>query len=451
MTCPVEGDPCNPATGNETESETDYASPKGDLRVQRYYASQGVGDGYAELGQRWRHNYAKRMEGYDTPFYHMYYGPKSSLFTTKQQACHDGWNELKSTVYQGMLSDTDAAYQNGVCEISRGVEIVAKLVIHNTLYAKKDSDILTFTQTNGQIIAYSNQGGVWLPLYPGKTSLVLEEDGWKYHVPGGSLETYNANGFLVSSKDTNGRLTSFSYNDQGHLETVAGAFGDTLTYHYEGDRLTGVTTPDGGLGYGYDEAGRLNRVTYPDGSEKQYHYEDSRFPYHLTAISDEKGERYASWAYDDQGRAILSEHANGNERVEFTYNSDSTTTITDAAGAERTYHFVMKQGSMKVDRIEGDRCATCANGGIRSYAYDVNGFVVSRTDWNGNVTSYTRDAQGRELSRTEGAGTPEARTVTTTWDTDLNKPLSITEPERIIEYHYSPEGRLLSREERPRS
>jgi hypothetical protein len=34
------------------------------------------------------------------------------------------------------------------------------------------------------------------------------------------------------------------------------------------------------------------------------------------------------------------------------------------------------------------------------------------------------------------------------WNTELNKPLSVTEPERIIKYHYSSTGQLLSREER---
>lgn len=132
----------------------------------------------------------------------------------------------------------------------------------------------------------------------------------------------------------------------------------------------------------------------------------------------------------------------------FAYNADGTTTVTDAAGAERTYHFAVIQGDLKVTQIDGDRCTTCANGGIQAYTYDSNGFVASQTDWNGQVTTFTRDAQGRELSRIEAAGTPEARTVTTTWDTTLNKPLVVTEPERITAYTYDANGRLLTRQQR---
>ncbi|MEW8057605.1 MAG: RHS repeat domain-containing protein, partial [Candidatus Thiodiazotropha sp.] len=99
--------------------------------------------------------------------------------------------------------------------------------------------------------------------------------------------------------------------------------------------------------------------------------------------------------------------------------------------------------------IEGDRCTTCSSGGTQAYTYDTNGFVASKTDWEGNITTYTRDAQGRELSRTEASGTPNARTVTTTWDTSLNKPLVITEPDRITEYTYDANGRRLSANQRP--
>jgi YD repeat-containing protein len=102
---------------------------------------------------------------------------------------------------------------------------------------------------------------------------------------------------------------------------------------------------------------------------------------------------------------------------------------------------------MKVDHVEGDRCTTCSGGDIQAYTYDSNGFIASKTDWNGNTMTYTRDDQGRELSRTEAPGTPQARTVTTTWDTTLNKPLVITEPERVTEYTYDAEGRLLNRQQ----
>jgi YD repeat-containing protein len=138
---------------------------------------------------------------------------------------------------------------------------------------------------------------------------------------------------------------------------------------------------------------------------------------------------------------LICHHAGGAEKTQFSYNTDGTTTIIDAIGVVRTYNFDVIGGALRVTNIKGDRCTTC---GIKSYTYDSNGFIVSKIDWNDSTTTYTRDDHGRELSRTEASGTPQARTITTTWDTTHNKSLTVTEPEKITEYTYDAEGRLLS-------
>ncbi len=55
-----------------------------------------------------------------------------------------------------------------------------------------------------------------------------------------------------------------------------------------------------------------------------------------------------------------------------------------------------------------------------------------------------RDSRGRELSRTEAAGTPQARTIATTWHPEFNKPSVVSEPGRQTAYSYDAQGRLLS-------
>jgi YD repeat-containing protein len=448
-----EGNPCNPATGNKIQTETDFSSGNNTIAVKRYYSSQGSNSGFGALGGHWQHNYTAHLDSYSVPIYDQVQRLKSSLYSTPESACASGWGELKSRASLSMISDGGAVYDGDVCKIQKDGATVLVLPIHNTLSNKVglyDSEsIHVVNRSSGNAYTFRNQAGQWQPTYPTMAGLAENQTGWLFTDANGVEEIYDTQGKLLSSQDRNDQTTTFTYNTEGELATVTGPYGDTLVYHYTDGRITSITTPEGDLGYGYDAEGRLDRVTYVDGSERHYHYEDANFPYHLTGITDENNARFATWAYDEQGRAILSEHADGAERVEFAYNPDGTTTVTDANGAERTYHFTVQQGQIKVDHIDGDRCATCANGGVKSYTYDANGFVASQSDWNGNVTSYTRDAQGRELSRTKGAGTPQARSVTTTWDSALNKPLSVSEPGRIIEYRYSPEGRLLSREERP--
>ncbi|MCG8040120.1 MAG: DUF6531 domain-containing protein [Candidatus Thiodiazotropha endolucinida] len=451
---PREGNPCSPSTGNKLETEVDYSMADGSLQVKRYYSSQVIGDGFDQLGPQWRHNYANRIDGYREPGYTDFKGLKTPLYESPREACYNGWSAIKNEIYGGLLATATASYRNGVCEIRKDGVYVTKLTVHNTMNGTKSAgtnlQIRDINVGNGQSYTYRYLSNQWQPLYPDSTIFSETEDGWSLTLKNRTVETYDSEGRLHTRTNSSGQTTLFTYNESGYLDTVIGPFGDRLVYHYDSaNRLVTITTPDGDLGYGYDTEGRLISVTYPDNRTRQYHYEDSRFPNHLTGITDANGDRYATWAYDAEGRAILSEHAGNAERVEFTYNPDGTTTVTDAAGAERIYHFTVQQGQMKVDHIEGDRCTTCSGGDIQAYSYDSNGFIASKTDWNGNTTTYTRDDQGRELSRTEASGTPQARTITTTWDTTLNKPLTVTDPEQITEYTYDTEGRLLSRQQSP--
>ncbi|MCG7939790.1 MAG: DUF6531 domain-containing protein [Candidatus Thiodiazotropha lotti] len=454
--CLTEGNPCSPATGAKTQTETDYSSVNGTLRVERTFNSQAIEDGYINMGPRWRHNYTQRLNGYEQPMdeegvkSHPYPATlRSTYYDTRYNACTQGWQEIKSEIYGGLLESGIAYYLSGVCEIRLGSKYVLKLPIHNSLNHKLDtgtySKVSYVSRGDGRTEVFRYKYSRWQPLYPGRTVFGQTDTGWSFTLRDNTFEQYDTNGKLILSTNQNGQSTSFSYDDDGRLHIVTGHYGDTLTYEYDDSGfLTTIVTPDGDLLYSYDTEGRLIRVTYPDNRSRQYHYENTQFPYHLTGITDEKNNRFASWAYDSIGKAILSEHSGGAERVSFTYNSDGTTTVTDAAGAERIYHFTVQQGQMRVDHIEGDRCTTCSSGDIQAYTYDNNGFIASKTDWNGNTTTYTRDDQGRELSRTEASGTPEVRTIITTWDITLNKPLSVTGPEHMIEYTYDGNGRMIS-------
>jgi YD repeat-containing protein len=453
--CPTtEGNPCDLASGAKLQTEVDYSSPNKGLMIKRYYNSQGLNDGYKSLGIIWRHNYTKRINGFGYPDYNNTTLKKSRYYLTPELACTRGWANIRSG--NVLLSGTSSVYRDGVCEVSLNGVNQFILPIHSAVNGRVDLDtsinqrFYKISRGNGEYVTFRTVDNSWKSFRPSRYSLSRIGMSWQLVDSAGNTEIYDSSGYLKSSKTSSGETTRFSYNRNGRLLTVTGPFGDTLTYHYsEEGYLTGITTPDGEITYGYDPEGRLNKVTYFDGSERHYYYEDPNYTFLLTGITDENGNRYATWAYDDEGRVILSEHAGNAERVEFSYNPDGTTTVTDAAGAERIYHFTVQQGQMKVDHIEGDRCTTCSRGDIQAYTYDSNGFVASKTDWNGNTTTYTRDSQGRELTRIEASGTTQARTITTTWNTTLNKPLTVTEPEQRTVYTYDTEGRLLSHQQSP--
>ena len=181
---------------------------------------------------------------------------------------------------------------------------------------------------------------------------------------------------------------------------------------------------------------------------RRYHYTNPN-PKLLTGITDERGVRYATWSYDDQGRAISSEHANGAEKVTLSYNADGSTTVTNELGKQTVYRFQTIQGVRRITAIEGEPSANCPASNAQ-YSYDERGLLKTKTDNKGHLTTYTYNDRGLEVARTEAAGTAQARTVTTEWHPDWFLPVTVTEPDRITRYTYDDQGRQLSQTVTPR-
>jgi len=196
--------------------------------------------------------------------------------------------------------------------------------------------------------------------------------------------------------------------------------------------------------YSYDDQGRLSTVTYPDNTTKTYLYENAAFPNAMTGELDENGQRFSSWTYDAQGRAINTVEAGGAGNTSLVYNADGSVTVTDPLGAVRTFTFGRYGDRNLTTGISGSQCPTCQEG--LATTYDLAGFVSSRTDYNGNVTTYVYDdTRGLETSRTEASGTPNARATTTQWHATYRLPLLITEPNRTTSFTYDASGNALTR------
>jgi YD repeat-containing protein len=270
--------------------------------------------------------------------------------------------------------------------------------------------------------------------------------GWQYVSTDNERFTFNTAGKLTQWSNAHGAVQQFAY--AGSQVTVTDNLGNSLSFTEDADHqpLT-LTAPGVQITYGYNTNKRLTSVTRVAGgqtTQRQFHYEDSRNNSWLTGITDERGVRYATWSYDDKGRATSSEHADGADKVTVAYNADGTVSVTNELGKVAKYSFQYIKGVRRITSIQGEPSANCPNSNA-SFTYDSNGLLKTKTDNKGVLTTYSYNSRGLEISRTEASGTAQARTITTDWHPTLFLPTVVTEPDRITRYHYDDQGRQLSR------
>ena len=285
-----------------------------------------------------------------------------------------------------------------------------------------DADTYRLQQSDGRGLRFTASGND-----PDRYLSTRAGDGWLTQLPNRTVRWYDRTG---------GWRT---FNQQGQLQTIASAQGQRLTLHYDThDHLQRVVDPQGReLTLGYYASGRLKVLIAPDGAKttyryddrnnlisvtrdrqtkteqttRTYHYEDAHDPHNLTGITDERGVRYASWAYDDQDRAISSEHANEVGKVTLVFGSDQTE-VTDSQGKISTYTTTTEGGVARVLRIDGPGCDTCGRGDVE-YAYNDQYQLTQIKKKDGNTTDYAYDDKGRTTGITQHNTNNAQQTPTT--------------------------------------
>jgi len=301
---------------------------------------------------------------------------------------------------------------------------------------------LTLQRPGNKLYIFTLQGSVWTSEadLTGKLERIVDAasnitTGWRYTTADGEIETYSLSR-IASLTNRLGWKWIFTWTGSNY--TVTDPFGRQLSFGVDAQTNRTMTTPSNNLyTYRSDANKSLTSVTYPGGAVRSYVYEDTRYPQALTGIIDENGNRYATWTYDAQGRAITSEHAGGAEKVTLTYNADGTTAVTDALNTTRTRSFATVLGVIKSSGNSQPGGSGCSASSA-AMTYDANGNVAARTDFNGNQTRYTYDlARNLETSHTEAYGTSVARTISTSWHSYWRLPLKIAEPLKLTTYKYN--------------
>jgi YD repeat-containing protein len=271
---------------------------------------------------------------------------------------------------------------------------------------------MSLRRPDGKLMTFQGSGtGAYSRLYERTDETVTQTaNGWHYLRHDRSSVDFTTAGNLVSINTEDGRSTTVQYDANGVMQSISDPFGRVISLALDGNgRITGITDALNRVwNYVYDASGNLLSVGYPDRTSRQYVYEDTAFPHNLTGIIDEQNQRYGNYAYDTQGRAILSEYPLSGYRDSVVYNTDGTVTLTDAAGQVKIYTIGRANG---LPIVTGVSEPSCNCGGGTNMTFDAKGYMDSSTDKNGVITSYTYDAKGNTLSKTEAAGIPDERTT----------------------------------------
>jgi RHS repeat-associated protein len=405
------GDPIDPLTGNVFEEANDFNTAAPTLSARRYYNSNTTYLGMAisstpsRFGHGWRSEYDSRLFFDSSP-------PNASAI--------------------------DAAMPDG-------------RPLH---FAKSGSN---------WVLSYYNFSSSAWAASAHDTFYRLTTDGtyWYLKDENDTVYKYANSGLLQTISYRGGYQQTLTYDGSNNNTVVADSLGRQITFAYSNGLATSLTDPDGNVTqYTYTTPAAfasapggvqnnwvLSQIIYPAASGTPtltYLYEDTRTvnANALTGITDENGNRYATWTYDAQGRALSSTLAGGAGQTTISYNDTTNTrTVTNALSKQFVYNTGNFEGTFQLTSIAG-QTSTHTAAATTSYLYDTNGYISQMTDGNGNVTTYVHNAAGQETSRTEAYGTAVARTITTTWDAGFREPDEIVAPNLKRDFTYDGLGNL---------
>lgn len=280
----------------------------------------------------------------------------------------------------------------------------------------------------------------------------------------GNTHHFNADGDAVQSNEANDQPRYFydfvDLGDSGRkISQIRNRFGDYLNFVYEGpeSKLSQLTDQHGlTIHYRYDDQGNLIEAIYPDNTpeylddnpRKTYLFEHPDFPHHLTGIMDQNGQRYATFAYDEDGRAIRTEHADGAERVEVQYPAEGEAIVRfyqdSDAGLYREEHYTYGKfrGAHRLTSKTITVCQDCSIG-TETWDYNTEDLLERHTSPGGQITEWTYDDQGRKLTETVAVGTQEARTTRYVWHAEWNKLQIVETDTEITAYVYDDQGHRI--------
>jgi RHS repeat-associated protein len=386
------GDPVSCATGNFTESQTDFAiGGRGvGLELTRTYNSQAGAEGVKGIfGYGWSSSFSDYLVV-----------EKANKKATLHQA--DG----------ATVSFTEGSGESFTAPAST-------------------QEVLSGSEGSGYTLTIADQTKYKFTGSSGRLESVTDRDG------NTTTLSYNGAGQLTTITDPVSREIKLVYNGEGLVESAEDPMGHVVKYTYESGNLTSVTQPaEAGLRwqFKYDGSHRMTEMMDGRGGKTINEYNGSS---QVTKQEDPAGHKL-KFEYETFHTEITNE-TTGSVTNEYFTSNDEPSSITRGYGtvSATIESFAYNEGGYVTSVTDG-------NGHTTTYTYDGAGDKTSMTDPDGNETKWTYDGTHDVLTTT----TPKGETTTIERDGDGN-PIKISRPApgsktQITKYKYTADGELES-------
>jgi YD repeat-containing protein len=403
------GDPVSCATGNFTETQTDFAiGGRGvGLDLTRTYNSQAAAEGTkGAFGYGWSASFSDHLVV-----------EKAAKTAVLHQA--DG-----STV-----SFTEGSGESFVAPVWT-------------------QDTLSGSEASGYTLTLADQVKYKFAKTGGRLESVTDRDG------NATTLTYNEAGQLTAVTDPVGRKIKLTYNGEGLVESAEDPMGHVVKYTYEGGNLKSVTQPaeaslrwqfkyDGSHGITemvdgrsgktineYNGSHQLTEQTDPAEHKLKFEYE----PFHTTITNETTGSVTSEWfTSNDEPASIIRGYGTASATTEaLTYNEAGyVTSVTDGDGYTTKYGY--DSANDRTSMVDPDEDET-------KWTYDSTHDVETITTPKGETTTIKREAHGNPEVIERPA--PGSKTQTTKYKYAAHGELeSVTNPlEHSWKYEYDSKG-----------
>ncbi|MBT9315957.1 peroxidase family protein [Leptothoe spongobia] len=278
--------------------------------------------------------------------------------------------------------------------------------------------------------------------------------GWTTDYDYDALGRLTQTTFAVGTTDEASQ--QFEYDAAGNLTAFIDENGNRIEYVYDTlNRIVQVTgaDPDGAgslaapvTSFIYDAAGNLSSTTDALGNLTQYAYDERD---RLIQLTDADGNA-TQYAYDHAGNLVSTLDARG-EETQFEYDSrNRRTAVIDAAGYKTRFRYDLDNNLTAVIDPLNNRTVYAYDarnrlvrevdtlGNATTYAYDVANNLLELTDRRGYATNYGYDALNRLTQVSDALGS----TTTYGYDKLGNLLSSTNERQHTTAYKYDARNRL---------